>query len=306
MTIKSIAMLAGLIGFVCATACAGPQQEAPDETVLGDERANPYKFNLSVAYSLLDTQQPMEASRVARRLMTLNPDAIEPYYVLARAYLDMRQPDSAEKMLREILRRDPKLAKAHSLYGTLLDVRGEHAAAVVKHRRAITLAPNDAAYRNNLGFSLYLNGNYRGAIKAYTRALERDAGLRRVHNNLGFAHGKLGEMEKAAKQFSMAGPPAQVSNNLGVLHEDRRELESAYDYFLTAVHMDPELVPARANLERVCAALGRPVPELPKENAQARASIEPVDAEYMEAEPARQPPPASTSPALGSSSEERP
>jgi Flp pilus assembly protein TadD len=276
------------LGCLLAVACAGAQEEAPDPSMLHDERADPYAFNLSVAHSLLDTQQPMEASRVARRLIAMQPDDVEPYYLLARAHMDMRQFESAEKMLREVLRREPEHAQAHSLYGTLFDLRGQHRMAVVRHRRAIVLEPENASFRNNLGFSLYLQGNYRGAITAFQRALERDNSLRRVHNNLGFAHGKLGDLAKAAEQFALAGPPAQVSNNLGVLQEERGELEAAYTYYLTAAQIDPLLVPARANLQRVCTALGRELPELPDpDRAQARASVEPVDAVYIEAESAQ-------------------
>lgn len=295
-----------ILSLAAAAGCAGPQQEAPDPGLVSDERADPYAFNLSVAYSLLETHQPMEASRVARRLIQMDKDAVEPYYVLARAYLDMRQVDSAEKMLREALRRDPILAKAYALHGTLLDLRGQHTAALAKHRQAIALEPENAGFRNNLGFSLYLAGKYRRAITAFKRALERDSGLRRVHNNLGFAYGKLGDMKLAAEQFAMAGPPAQVSNNLGVLHEERGELETAYGYFLTAAQIDPQLVPARANLQRVCVALERPLPELPAENLKARALVEPVDAEIMlDAEPPR-PPAAPTTPDPAKMVEDKP
>lgn len=285
---KRLAVICALCA--AASGCGGAQQQAPDPGLLDDERADPYAFNLSVAYSLLATHQPMEASRVARRLLAMDEHAVEPYYVLARAYLDMRQLEAAEKMLREALRRDPILAKGYALHGTLLDLRGRHEAALAKHRQAIALEPENAAFRNNLGFSLYLAGKYRRAITAFRRALERDSGLRRVHNNLGFAYGRLGDMKSASQHFALAGPPAQVSNNLGVLHEDRGELEAAYAYYLTAAQIDPQLVPARANLRRVCQALGRPLPELPAENAQARALVEPVDAELpLDAEPPRAP-----------------
>lgn len=281
--------------YLAAIGCAGAQEEAPDDTVFKDERANPYKFNLSVAYSLLDSQQPQEAGKIARRLMDMDPDAAEPYYVLARAQLDMRQLDAAEKMLRETLRRDPKFAKAQSLYGTLLDVRGD-AGAAARHRRAIALEPKNANFRNNLGFSLYLRRDYRAAIKAFEAALERDGSLRRVHNNLGFAYGRLGEMDKAAAEFAQAGPPAQVSNNLGVLQEERGDREGAYSYFLNAAQIDPLLVPARANLERVCAQLGRGMPELPDPKSMpARDHVEPVDAVYIEAERAGAPATAAAS-----------
>jgi len=244
-----------------------------DETAFADERANPYKFNRSVAYPLLRTNQPLEATRIIRRMLDLDAEAAEPYYMLGRAFLEMREFGAAEKSLRAALRKDPKYAPAHSMLGVMFDMTGRHAEAEQSHRRAIALAPKNAGYRNNLGFSLYLRGRYAAAVVAYQAAIERDAADHRIHNNLGFAYGKLGQLDKAEQHFSLAGPPAQASNNLGFLHEERGELEAAYDAYLMAVQQDPLLEPARDNLARICERLDRPVPhvELPSYASEAEA-----------------------------------
>jgi Flp pilus assembly protein TadD len=252
------ALLWGLSG------CASAAQTRIDDksAAVLEEKANPYKFNRSVAYTLLRTNQPMEASKVIRRMLDLSADEAEPYYMLGRAYLDMRELQAADKSLRMALRKDPKYAPAYSMRGVLLDMSGRHAEAEQSHARAIELAPKNAGYRNNLGFSFYLRGRYTDAVSAYHDALERDAADQRIRNNLGFAYGKLGQFDKAEAQFILAGPPAQASNNLGFLHEQRGELERAYGYYLLAVKQDPLLEPARDNLQRVCERLDRPVPEV--------------------------------------------
>lgn len=255
----------GLIAWLFAFgigACAGTAQQVQDDPTFHDERANPYAFHRSVAYTLLQTNQPMEATRVIRQMIDLKPDEVEPYCMLGRAYLDMRQLDASQRALRLALRKDPKSAEAHSLLGVLLDTLGQSEQAQVQHGAAIKLQPKDASYRNNLGFSFYLQGRYTRAVRAFKAALERDMASRRTHNNLGFAYGKLGELGRAEQHFKLAGPPAQASNNMGFLFEEQGEYEQAYDQYLLAVKRDPLLVPARANIERVSKRLGRPVPQI--------------------------------------------
>ena len=266
------------VSLLGSAACAGASSELDESTTLTDEKANPYAFNRSVALAMLRTQQPAEAARVARRLMDLDDDSPEPYYLLGRAQVDLRQFPQAERALREALRRKPEYAEAHSMYGVLLDMLGRHEEARLEHRRAIRFAPEKAELRNNLGFNYYLSKKYEAAAKAYEEALARDPALRRTHNNLGFTYGKLGRMELAQRHFGFAGPPAQAANNMGVLYEARGELDVAYEYYAAACRIDPRLAPSRANLARVCERLGRSLPELPATDDPRRSPEDPAAA----------------------------
>ena len=167
--------------------CAGSQLQDKDVSEIHDERANPYTFNRSVAYTLLRTSQPMEASRVIRRMLEMKPHSAEALCMLGRAYLDLREYELAERAFKGSLAEDAEYAQAHALLGVMLDSRGRHQEARVSHQRAINLEPNSAAFRNNLGFNLYLDGRYKQAIKAYTAALARmiDQGWGRIVNITG-------------------------------------------------------------------------------------------------------------------------
>ena len=269
---------------VCLTVgsgCAGANGELSDETTLTDEKANPYAFNRSVALTLLRTQQPAEALRVVRRLVDLDSESPEPYYIAGRAHVDLRQFKLAERSLREALRRKPDYAEAHSMFGVLLDMLERHDEARLSHRRALKVAPEKAEFHNNLGFHYFLCKQYDKAAKAYEAALERDPASRRTHNNLGFTYGRLGRIELALRHFQFAGPPAQATNNLGVVFEERGELERAFDAYVAACRIDPRLVPSRANLARVGERLGRALPELPTSHEPERAPEDPTAAEAI-------------------------
>lgn len=247
---------------IVLTGCAHAGMSAEDAAFFQDDRANPYSFNRSVAYTLLRTKQPLEASRVIHRMLEMRPKSVEAHCMLGRAYLDMRQFDLAERALNSALRLDDAYAEAHALLGVLLDTLGRHEEAQLRHRRSIKEAPKNASFRNNLGFSLYLQGHYDRAVYAYRAALSWDMTDHRVHNNLAFAYARLGNFHKAEEHFKLAGPPAQASNNLGFVYEHIGDDMQAYTYYYLAVRQDPLLVPARANLDRVCKRLGMPVPEV--------------------------------------------
>ncbi|MFT3926087.1 MAG: tetratricopeptide repeat protein [Myxococcales bacterium] len=266
------------------SACAHQQNLSEQEAAFfQDDRANPYSFNRAVAQTLLRTNQPLEASRVIHRLLEMKPESVEAHCMLGRAYLDMKQFDLAERALKTALRFDPKCAEAHALLGVLLDTLGRHGEAQLRHRLSIREAPKNPSFRNNLGFSLYLEGSYERAIFAYKAALARDMADHRVHNNLAFAYAKLGRIDKAQEHFKLAGPPAQVSNNLGFVYEDMGDDQHAYEYYHLAVRQNPLLVPARANLDRVCQRMGVPVPEVDLPKTFANEPLPPAEAAVSQA-----------------------
>ena len=241
-------------------ACAGRSGRARDP---GLRDTSPYEFHRALALTLMRTDQPSQAVAHIRALQKLRPTSAEPFRLMGRAYAELGVTTQARMMYERAVTLDPKDAGTHAALGVLLAGDGQAAAAERAHRRAIALAPTNPAYLNNLGFSLYVQGRDAEAIASYEQALVFDAGLRRVHLNLGFAYGHAGDLGRATTHFELAGTRGQLDNNLGLVFEARRDLEQAYQRYLSAVSIEPELDEARANLARVCAALGRPVPALP-------------------------------------------
>jgi Flp pilus assembly protein TadD len=259
---STVFTLALVLSLGAVAACGGAGQHGKEaSTVLGEN--TPRSFHRAMSLTLLRTEQYRRAIPHIRQLLRLEPEAAEPPYLMARAYLGLGISTAARDMLRTAVKRAPDMAPAHALLGMLHDGLGEHQAAQRAHRRALALAPENAAFHNNLGFSLFLRGQYRSAIAAYETALRLDPGLRRVHNNLGFSHGRLGQIDRAAEHFRKGGSAAEADNNLGLVHEELGQTERAYERFLAAIQADPGLSSARLNLERVCLALGRAMPELP-------------------------------------------
>ena len=242
-------------------ACAGNKPVAEPQLAGGE---SPAAFQRAIGLSLLRTGQPRSALPYLQRLVRLEPSRAEPRYYVGRAFMDMEMWQQARTSLDEALAIDPRSAPTHALLGVLLDAQGDHKAAQAAHRRAIAIDPNNAGYRNNLGFSLYLDRRYVDALAPFNEALRLAPGLQRVHNNIGFAFGKLGRLDEASEHFRLGGTHAVAANNLGMVYEERGELEHAYAAYAEAVREAPELLPARGNLERICARLKRPLPVVPE------------------------------------------
>lgn len=249
-----------IIVALLAAACAGSAGNVREN---GLRDSSPYEFHRALALTLMRTDQPSDAVAHIRALQRLRPASAEPFRLMGRAYTQLGVTVQARMMYERAVTLDPKDAGTHAALGVLLDGEGRVVAAEREHRRAIALAPTNPAYLNNLGFSLYVKGRDVEAIASYEQALVFDAGLRRVHLNLAFAYGRHGDLGRAIEHFQLAGTRGQVENNLGLVQEARRDLELAYQHYLAAVTVEPSLAEPRANLARVCAELGRPLPVLP-------------------------------------------
>ena len=246
-----------LVIIALLAACAGKRR--PVEPQLGGGES-PAMFQRSIGVTLLRTGEPRRALPYLERYARLESRQAEPLGYLGRAYMDLEMWQQARTTLERAIILEPKYAPAYDLLGVLLDTRGDHAGALVAHRKAIALAPRNAGFRNNLGFSMYLARRYIDAVYAYRASLQLASNVPRVHNNLGFALAKLGRLEEASEHFRLGGTPAEAANNLGLAYEDRGDLEQAYEAYVSAVQADEDLEAARGNLERVAAKLDKPIP----------------------------------------------
>jgi Flp pilus assembly protein TadD len=229
--------------------CAGRlKSEAPDT----------YQARKRLAQELVARQDWQGAFAYADELHRERPGDAEVLALRGIIYRERALPAEAEADLREALRRDDRLAAAHSALGVLYDTTKRSEEAERHHRRAETLAPENAGYLNNLGFSLFLRGRTREAVEVYQRAARLDPTNRRIRTNLGFAYAASNDLPRAAREFELGGTPAEAKNNLGFAYERRGDLERALELYAEAVRLQPGWERARTNLAHVAGRLGRP------------------------------------------------
>jgi Flp pilus assembly protein TadD len=213
-----------------------------------------------LARELLKRGDLPEAFAAADAAVRANPKDADALAIRGIIYRDQGLRTEAKADLEEALRLKPDHAAAHSALAVLLDSAGSAEEALAHHRRAAELEPRNPAYLNNLAFSLFARSKPRDAIPIYHEALRASPFDPRIRNNLGFAYAAAGDFASAAEQFDRGGPPAVAKNNLGYAYERRGNASRAFEEYVAAVRIDPGLLIARQNLERVAREVNRDLP----------------------------------------------
>jgi Flp pilus assembly protein TadD len=227
----------------------------------GHKRSDTYEARKELARQLIGQGQWGAAFYHADQLHREEPHEADILVLRGIIYRERGLPTEAEADLKEALQRKEQLPEAHAALGIMYDMSSRGVEAEAHHRRAVLLDKENARYLNNLGFSLFLRGKHRDAIEAYQRAARMSPVTPRIRTNLGFAYAATGDLPRAAKEFQMGAPPAEVKNNLGFAYEQRGDLGNAYSMYVEALRIDPRCGQARANLVYVARKLGKEIPE---------------------------------------------
>jgi DNA-binding winged helix-turn-helix (wHTH) protein/tetratricopeptide (TPR) repeat protein len=118
--------------------------------------------------------------------------------------------NAAETALVRALAMDPGCQLALGAYAQLLAAVGKHEDAVAMIQRACDLAPFSAYTAVVLGWALYHAGNYDAALSQLKHAMELDASLWVGHAATGMVLERLGMIDQAVTEFSIA---AERSDN---------------------------------------------------------------------------------------------
>ena len=112
--------------------------------------------------------------------------------------------NAAETDLVRALAMDPGCQPALGAYAQLLAALGKHEDAVAMLRRACDLAPFSADTALVLGWALYYAGDYEAAFSQLKHARELDGALWVGHATTGMVLERLGRIDDAVTEFSIA------------------------------------------------------------------------------------------------------
>lgn len=236
----------------CASARSGPPP------------ADPTRMRRELAESLVAYGEWSAASRPLLELAARAPEDPEVHALLADVYREQGLYEQAEREYQIALGLQPDSPRALGGLGVLQNLRGDPGdGALASLRRATGVQPQNPAHHNNLGFALYVRGQYRDASEAFGEALRLDPTSTLARNNLGFAYGRLGELERARREFERAGGPATAANNVGLLQEMDGDYAAACESYRDAIALDGTLKVAFVNAERACAKKHPPSRSVP-------------------------------------------
>jgi Flp pilus assembly protein TadD len=247
--VLGIAAASTLIG--CAstttTTAADPPRPKGDEASLRRE----------IAYSLVAHREWAAAAQPLIELSAQHPKDPEILTMLGTVYREQGLFEQADSAYSKAIRIAPTYAKAYAERGIERDVSGSSSDAALEDlRTAVRLAPGEGAYANNLGFALSVRGQYAAAADALRQGLEHDPLSRRMHNNLGFVYARMGQQDRARREFEHGGTLDEVENNVGFAYERAGDSREACAHYRAALTENPLLKAALENVRRVCPTEG--------------------------------------------------
>jgi tetratricopeptide (TPR) repeat protein len=146
----------------------------------------------------------MDASKLAKRSLKVDPNQSLPYSVLARAKFQTSGFEEALNLARQALRIDPKSFRAYKLIGEIYLRQGLTKDALTVFKEAVKLEPNDPDILNLLGSGYIKNNQHDNALPVLLKAQEIDPNLAGVHFNLALVYAKSQNGKKAISHIETA------------------------------------------------------------------------------------------------------
>jgi tetratricopeptide (TPR) repeat protein len=210
---------------------------------------------------VLSSGDPGTAAAHLRAALASDPDSIGSKAALAQAYFDQGLLELAEAELIHLMGRNPWIAQAYDLLGLIAARQGDHALAVERHRKAVSISPYDAVFQHHLGRALQGGHALAEAKAAYEAALAAEPAFSAAMSDLGLVHAQEGRFDRAAELYLQAldiDPiDAVAAHRLGMALRGQGRTKEAIGAFCLALSLRPELSPARVEL----AELGSKVEE---------------------------------------------
>ncbi|MFQ5495168.1 MAG: tetratricopeptide repeat protein, partial [Phycisphaerae bacterium] len=229
--------------------------------------ANPHVARgLVITSSQLD--RPEETVVFANRYLERVPGDSWVGLKLGQALLALDRPAEAERRFVAIvssfqdnLVAAPRhVATAYQSLAQVMFGRGDSSAAVVELRRALAIAPEDAALHAELGSMLAEAGDFDGAIEQLREAIRREPELGKARYNLGTLLAHTGRTAEAVIEYRAAldhlPDDADLHNNLGFALMRVGETEAARREFVAVLGLNPDHAGAHFNLARLLFAAG--------------------------------------------------
>jgi tetratricopeptide (TPR) repeat protein len=246
-------MMMGAAALACAVVMCAAQQIGPLTP------GSPQASSLAAARQLVHAGKFAQADAMLRPLITADPRAAEPRYLLAYALLREDKPaDSLKEYTSAAALRPPTAAELRSvaLEYVLLKALPE---ADRWMSRALAMDANDAETWYAMGRLRYTQGRYGDALTCFEKTLALNPQSVKGENNLGLAYEALNRNEDAVLAYRNAiawqkddpAPSEQPLLNLAILLQHRNRLPEAQQLLEQAAKIAPNEPRIHENLGQV-------------------------------------------------------
>ncbi len=179
---------------------------------------------------------------------------------MARVALLLKRVDDAQALLDSVLRDFSASALALSMRGAVEEARGNHAAAVTFHTRALAIDPALVVAHANLGRLAMLTQQWSQAAASYQRAVEHGGATPELGARLGLALFRAGRVTDAVQVLGhvVEGHPRHLGALLTLVDvlESTQQLPLATELLENALTRFPKTAALPARMARVALRQG--------------------------------------------------
>ena len=201
-----------------------------------------------------------EASSVAAKAQSLNPDSVPVLLVLSSIEQTEGNPELAIERLRRAAELEPNNSDVWRQMGTALDNAGHIEEAVEALRRAVQLAPDYFRPHRDLGAFYVRKARFAEAIEEYRIETQLAPELAEGYSDLGavlLVGEREDEAEVALRQSLKLRETRQALNNLGVLLRYKKRDAEAIPIMQRGLAAGPDDAALRLNLANALRRTGR-------------------------------------------------
>lgn len=160
---------------------------------------------------------------------------------------------------RAAIARDPRDSEAWWRLGTVQSYLGDHEAALVAHRRAAGLVPDNSLFQDHIAHELVLLGRLDDAQAIYEQSIKARPGRPTARAGLATIHAKRERWQDARREYeiayAMGAQDVETVINLCQVYQALLDNQRAFDCLSSVLMRDPDNVRARVLLEHAGGAL---------------------------------------------------
>ena len=192
---------------------------------------------------------------VCNEAIALEPELVELYSLLAKAYSHQGQLTEAIATYEKLLNSSLNQAEIQAELGILYSKQEKLTQATHYYRQALALKPDWAELQYNLAVVLHQLGRWSEAIAAYERALVIKPDYAAVYFNLGVLHDRRGELDIAIANYYQAielqSDFIRAYSNLGSTFAKQKKYPQAIEILQQGLKLNPTWATLHNNLGQV-------------------------------------------------------
>jgi tetratricopeptide (TPR) repeat protein len=206
----------------------------------------------NLAFTLLQLGKVEEAVAQSRATLRLDPGNAEAQSNLGNGLLELGRTQEAIAELQQAAQARPNLPETHFDLSRAYLRAGDFPAEIAQLQQALGLRPNDPKARNNLANALFKTGRVKDAIPQYQEAVRESPGVAELHFNFAQALLQAGQTPAALAQLQetlrLKPGLADAHNLIGSVMLQQNRRPEAIAQYEAALQLQPNYAEAHNNL----------------------------------------------------------